>query len=371
MPVYLEHACAMSWPSRHNHDLSTINIRERKLEDQCLHIGLVNNMPDKALEATERQFTKLLQSASENISIRLSLFTLPEIARSRSATSYLSQNYCPFTRDSSLDALIVTGAEPCAPDLQDEPYWDALREVMVWAKTNTNSTIWSCLAAHAAILNFDGIARIRSSSKFFGLLKCSRTEEHPLVHGLPPDFRVPHSRWNGVSEQQLSSCGYQVLTRTADAGVDVFMKPQGRSLFVFMQGHPEYETDTLLREYRRDIARYARGESTSMMSPPRDYFDAESSSSLIRLQQLSDSMAKAQVETEALSILATARQTGSWQSTAVCLYRNWLQYLRLCKVSKVASLSNHNHLEARADGETSQIYGISESDRPVLSLNQL
>ena len=52
-----------------------------------------------------------------------------------------------------------------------------------------------------------------------------------------------------------------MLTRSADAGVDTFIK-QRKKLFVFFQGHPEYESDTLLREYRRDMGRYFRGETT-------------------------------------------------------------------------------------------------------------
>ena len=45
----------------------------------CLDIGIVNNMPDAALEATERQFVELLASASKNIVIRLRFFSLPDI----------------------------------------------------------------------------------------------------------------------------------------------------------------------------------------------------------------------------------------------------------------------------------------------------
>jgi homoserine O-succinyltransferase/O-acetyltransferase len=31
-----------------------------------------------------------------------------------------------------------------------------------------------------------------------------------------------------------------------------------RSLFVLLQGHPEYDSATLLREYRRDVGRFLR-----------------------------------------------------------------------------------------------------------------
>ena len=41
--------------------------------DRVLTIGLVNNMPDAALEATERQFMRLLTAAAGNNLIRLPL----------------------------------------------------------------------------------------------------------------------------------------------------------------------------------------------------------------------------------------------------------------------------------------------------------
>jgi homoserine O-succinyltransferase len=53
---------------------------------------------------------------------------------------------------------------------------------------------------------------------------------------------MPHSRWNEIPEEALLACGYRVLTRSEDAGVDAFVK-QRNSLFVFFQGHPEYDAD--------------------------------------------------------------------------------------------------------------------------------
>jgi hypothetical protein len=47
----------------------------------CIKIGLINNMSDEALKATERQFVSLLNSASDNMPIHLSLYTLPGVPR--------------------------------------------------------------------------------------------------------------------------------------------------------------------------------------------------------------------------------------------------------------------------------------------------
>ena len=43
---------------------------------------------------------------------------------------------------------------------------------------------------------------------------------------------------------------------------------------MFWQGHPEYDRDTLAREFRRDMLRYLRGERAKAPHLPAHYFDA-------------------------------------------------------------------------------------------------
>src|SRR5215510_819232 len=130
------------------------------LDRSCLDIGLVNNMPDAALDATVRQFRGLLGAAAGDTAVRLTLYTLPEVPRSDFGRQQVS-GYSTTDElwDSHLDGLIITGAEPQAADLRDEPYWQSLTRVLEWAEGHTYSTILSCLAAHAAVLHLDGIAR--------------------------------------------------------------------------------------------------------------------------------------------------------------------------------------------------------------------
>src|SRR5882672_12961478 len=120
-----------------------------------LDIGLVNNMPDGALEATERQFLTLLNEAADHgISARVTLFALPGVPRTDLGRHHLS-SYGRIGElwERSLDGLIVTGTEPRAANLQDEPYWADLARLVEWAMQNSSSAIWSCLAAHAAVLH--------------------------------------------------------------------------------------------------------------------------------------------------------------------------------------------------------------------------
>src|SRR5205823_11792659 len=109
--------------------------------------------------------------------------------------------------------------------------------------------------------------------KRFGVFECARMSDHPLMAGVPFQLRIPHSRCNELHEDRLTSCHYEILTKSDEAGVDMFVKKR-KSLFVFFQGHPEYDQRALLREYRRDIGRFLRGERDSYPGLPHGYVDS-------------------------------------------------------------------------------------------------
>ena len=295
----------------------------------CIEVGLINNMPDTALEATERQFRSLLETAADGIMVRLTLYALPDVHRTEAGRRHVSRSYSDVGAlwNSDLDGLIVTGAEPSAPNLTDEPYWGSLTRVLEWAEHHTHSTILSCLAAHAAVLHMDGIGRRPLSDKRFGVFECARVSNHQLTATAPPRVHMPHSRWNDLPEDTLTACGYRVLTRSETAGVDAFVKQKG-SLFVFFQGHPEYEAETLLLEYRRDIGRFLRRERETYPPMPSGYFDADAVDRLIALEERALSDRREELLAEFPTALMAARVANTWRQTAACIYRNWLLYVR-------------------------------------------
>ncbi len=318
---------------------------------RCITIGLINNMPDSALEATERQFTSLLTAASDGLQIRLTRYMLPDVPRQEAARKYLNSCYASVEDlwDRHLDGLIVTGREPLTPNLADEPYWKSFARVVEWAQTNTHSTIWSCLAAHAAILHLDGITRVKRNDKLCGIFDCVRASDHRLTAGTPPIFRLPHSRWNGVPEDELIGSGYRVLTRSGDAGVDTFVK-QHKALFVFFQGHPEYESDTLLREYRRDVGRYFRGEADKYPSMPRSYFDRSMVDALTALQQRATGDRSGELLLEVSNALGEGTVANTWHSSATGVYKNWLDFIcaqkeRTLRSKRIKAMSHAARLE--------------------------
>jgi len=300
---------------------------------RCLTIGLVNNMQEAAFKATERQFIALLEAVSEGIQVRLSLYTFPSAPGTASGEDHTANRYSSVetllnshkASHTRLNGLIVTGREPLAANLRDEPYWRSFTEMLEWARENTDSTVWSCLAAHAAVLHTDGIARRKRDDKHFGVFACAPVSQHWLTAG-ETAFRVPHSRRNGLAEEDLTAHGYSVLTRTADAEVDTFVK-QEKSLFVFFQGHPEYESDTLLREYRRDAGRFLRGEASTHPSIPQHYFGRSAESTLTVLRERAIASRNEALLAGVAVALEKTTIENTWHSTATRIYRNWLEYL--------------------------------------------
>lgn len=368
MPVVLKHnqpestSCAESLCK--NPSAGCVEKTSRKLK-----IGLINNMSDGALEATERQFVSLLESASGDMTVELSFYSLPGIVRNEFGAHRVNMCYASAETllHSHLDGLIVTGREPLHPNLEDEPYWVSFAKVLEWARDHTFSTIWSCLAAHGAVLSQDGIRRVPARRKHFGVFECTTASEHPLTAGLPSCFATPHSRWNGLSAEQLTASGYRVLSEAGDAGVDMFAR-QHKSLFVYFQGHPEYQANTLLGEYRRDVWRFLRGESASYPLVPAGYFDAVTEGRLVELQNRAERGRTEAFERELEAILSSAQTSAAWVPTASAIYRNWLGYI--C-AQKKARLSAQAALAAGSMIRVPGLVGFSQGPASLMGANRI
>jgi homoserine O-succinyltransferase len=305
-----------------------------------VHIGLVNNMPDAALRATELQFARLLKEAAGNFDVRLHLFAMPEVPRGEAALSRMDGFYADVATlpGAGMDALIITGAEPHTDGLNDEPYWKALTRLMDWAENGTVSVLFSCLAAHAAVLHFDGIPRRPLPKKISGVFTSLRAADDALLAGVPARAATPHSRKNGLLESDLTAHNYRILTRLTDGSVDLFVR-EGRSRFVFLQGHPEYTADTLGREYLRDMARFLKGEG-ARPTVPENYFDRVTENALQALagreSQISDYS----------DVVTGAVPLQSWRSYTLRLFANWISSIAAEKPRRRAARTAPVHRSA-------------------------
>lgn len=309
--------------------------------EDCIRIALINNMPDPALEDTEAQFFELLDTAAGSLPVSLTLFSLPGIPRTDSGKQHLANFYWDFDHlfRSRFDGVIITGTEPRQTELQEEPYWSALVDLFCWAEENTASAVLSCLAAHAAVLQGDGIRRRKLPDKQFGVFDESKVTAHPLLNQIQEPLRFPHSRWNEVQEEALSSCGYTVLTNSTSAGVNIFAKERKQSLFLHFQGHPEYGAGTLAKEFRRDIKRFLRGERQTYPTMPHGYFDAAATNRLTEFRERALQNPQERLMAEFPELAMNGGRESPWRSAAIYVYRNWLQYIQAKSANRVASFA--------------------------------
>jgi homoserine O-succinyltransferase/O-acetyltransferase len=292
-------------------------------------VALINNMPDAALEDTELQFFELLETAAHGIPVHVELYSLPGLPRGDRAREHLDKFYSSTDAllDRKFDGAIITGTEPRQPDLRNEAYWSSLTNLFDWAERNTTSTVLSCLAAHAGVLHSDGIKRHPLSDKQFGVFDYERANNHELLDGINNLVRFPHSRWNEVRADALNAYGYTILTQSPDAGVDMFVKQKQASLFVHFQGHPEYGARTLMKEYRRDIKRFLRGERTTYPSMPHGYFNAEATKLIADFRERASCDLREELMQAFPEAAIADNLQNTWRSSATRIYHNWLQYI--------------------------------------------
>jgi homoserine O-succinyltransferase len=321
-----------------------------------LRIGLVNNMPDAALKSTDRQFRELVLRAAGDRAVSLRVFSIPSVVRSDAGRRHVSEHHEDMAKlwDAELDGLIVTGTEPRAADFIDEPYWPSLTQLIDWAAEHTTSTVWSCLSAHAAVYHLDRIERRPHGAKLSGIFECVPVADHTLTALGTPQWCTPHSRYNGMPEEALVTHGYRILSRAADAGADIFIKhPQ--SLFIFLQGHPEYDAGALLREYRRDVRRYLTAERNEYPDVPTGYFNAGAADALLEFRDRAIRERHAELLPGFELLMAKQIVSDPWRPAATQLYANWLSLLAEDQPAAVESLSRglmngHQEMAVLADG---------------------
>lgn len=243
-----------------------------------LHIGFCNIMPDAALEATERQWFRLIGESNRVAQIYIHPFTLPVFDRGEDAAAHIKNFYDDFEdlKVLGLDALIVTGAnEETNPNVSEIETWAPLKELLEWSYENVASTICSCLASHGLMTYYHGQKPSWRDTKQWGVFSHRVLERgHPLIRGMNTKFDVPHSRFSEITRDQFDAAGMTTLIESAEAGVHMAVSKDGFRQ-ICLQGHPEYDTSSLLKEYKRDVSWYQNGITKEYSPFPTNYFEAD------------------------------------------------------------------------------------------------
>jgi homoserine O-succinyltransferase len=292
-----------------------------------LHIGFLNMMPDTALRATERQFIRLVGGCNRIVQFYVYPFSLPGLLRGDETLEYIDRYYSEFEdlQASGLDALIITGANVIRPSLENEPFWQPLMEVISWAQENVASTLCSCLATHAVLKHLHGIDRKPLREKRWGVFSHRvSSPQHPLLREINTRFDVPHSRHNDISREQLERANLTVLVESQEGGVHMAVSPD-QFRIIYLQGHPEYDTNSLQKEYKREVFRYLNGELHQAPPFPAHYFPEKAARVAERfVREAERALWEDLPLPDFLETEIGPKLDNTWGDTAKAIVANWL-----------------------------------------------
>lgn len=326
MPL-VEHAARPTLAQLRDEGVEVISVQEALRTDaRALRLGFLNMMPDAAFVVTERQFMHLVGSCTHDALVYLHPFSVPGLRRSARTQAHIETHYESFDdlKDAGLDALIITGANVANPSLDQEAFWEPLQEVIAWASENVATVLCSCLATHAIVKALYGIDRTPLPKKCWGVYGHRIVGTHPLLRDVQAQFDVPQSRHNQIVRTQLEAQGLTVLVESDEAGVHVAVSPDGLR-FVFFQGHPEYDANSLLKEYKREVNRYAVGARVDYPPHPEHYFTPTAAQLVDNYRdRLLEAMRSGVTPPEFPETELEAFLTNRWHDTAKVMFNNWL-----------------------------------------------
>ncbi len=215
-----------------------------------LNMLILNLMPTKIV--TETQLLRKLSNTPLQIQVEL---LRTSSYRSRNTDSdHLESFYTTFeqVRDRRFDGMIITGAPVENMEFQQVDYWEELCEIMEWSKTHVHSTLHICWGAQAGLYYHHGIEKRSLPKKLFGVYETMVLKpSSPLFRGFDDIFYAPNSRYTEVWKADILKVPeLELVAYSPEAGVYAVKSQDSRQFFVM--GHPEYDPDTLAKEYWRD-----------------------------------------------------------------------------------------------------------------------
>lgn len=264
MPIKIDNQL----PARHSLELENIFVmpenRAMTQDIRPLHIIILNLMPTKI--ETETQILRLLSNSPLQVDVEL-LQVKSHVAKNVSQ-EHMLKFYKTFgdVKNRKFDGMIVTGAPVEMMPFEEVDYWDELCEIFDWAKTNVYSTYNICWGAQAALYYKYGVPKHMLDEKLFGVFKHRPLDlYHPLLRGFSDVYYVPHSRHTETRREDIAEVkDLQILSYSDEAGVHLISDMACRNFFC--TGHSEYDSDTLAKEYFRDLK---KGMNIKM---PYNYF---------------------------------------------------------------------------------------------------
>ena len=256
-----------------------------------LQILLLNLMPTKI--DTETQLSRLLGNTP--LQVEMTLMHTSSHKSKNTSQEHLLAFYTTFdqVKDRYFDGLVITGAPVELLEFEEVEYWDELCEIMEWSTTHVHSTFHICWGAQAGLYYHFGVKKKALDKKMFGVFPhVADYKRSMLFRGFDDVFMVPHSRHTTIDREDLEKIpGLKILASSPEAGVFALSTKKGRQIFI--TGHPEYDAETLGREYWRDV------NAGKPIEIPKNYYPDND---------------------------PQKNPVSTWRSSANLLYCNWLNY---------------------------------------------
>lgn len=256
-----------------------------------LKIAILNLMPKKI--QAENQLLRYLSNTPLQVEIKL--LQTKSYTSHNTPLEHLNKFYSYFDEvvNEKFDGLIITGAPVEQMEFEDVAYWDELKEIMEWSKSNVYSTLHICWGAQAGLYYHYGVSKYPLGNKMFGVFAHRVLKENvELTRGLDDTFFAPHSRHTEIKSKDIEKVKeLEILSESDDAGVFIVSTSDYRK--VFITGHLEYDRETLKDEYFRDK------EKGLEICIPENYFPNDDT---------------------------TLEPAMSWRGSAHIVFANWLNY---------------------------------------------
>ncbi|HNW51430.1 MAG TPA: homoserine O-succinyltransferase [Prolixibacteraceae bacterium] len=256
-----------------------------------LRIAILNLMPVKV--TTETDLIRLLSNTP--LQLEIDLVKITDHSSKNTSEEHMQSFYVDFNliKHRKYDGLIVTGAPVEQLEYEDVTYWNELKEIFDWAKTNVQSSLFICWASMAALYHYYGVPKYPLEKKVFGVFHHTLSDPKlPIFRGFDDEFHVPHSRFSEVHREDIAKIpDLEIISESDEAGV--YMAKDRANRQIFVTGHSEYAPLTLDEEYKRDLAKGLP------MDPPKHYYRKNDPSK---------------------------QPVVKWRSQANLFFQNWLNY---------------------------------------------
>lgn len=218
-----------------------------------LRIAVLNLMPVKV--TTETDLIRLLSNTP--LQLEIDLVKIVGHTSKNTSAEHMQTFYTNFSqiKHKKYDGLIVTGAPVEQLEYEDVTYWNEMKEIFDWAKTNVQSSLYICWAAMAALYHYYEIPKYPLEKKMFGVFHHTPSDPKiPIFRGFDDEFHVPHSRNTEIRRDDIEKVeGLEIIAESEESGVCIIKDIANRKIFV--TGHLEYAHNTLDEEYKRDYSK--------------------------------------------------------------------------------------------------------------------